>query len=326
MIFCMPATVAYGQTGITISFPLGNTIDVSKDDLLRMNVWVSNYNPQDGYYYLVITDPSGSIIKNKEVMIRQWTEGTWGSQVGHLADDYSMNGKYKATVRTDSGLSVTETFFVTGSKQLSSFSLQSGSSSSEGFSLAGVLNSVSNFGDGLADIFNSDNNSGSSSEGFSLAGVLNSVSNFGDGLADIFNSDNNSGSSSEGFSLADIFNSGNDDNNGGSSEESISSGSSEGFSLADIFNSGNDDNNSESSEESISSVLNGGGSSSEESISSSGGEGFSLVDVINQNHQQQSKSKKVTWANILCDEGSVFIVNQNTEDYQCTTTISYRTR
>lgn len=77
---------------ITINLVSGNVIDLDENpQMIRANVEIQNYNPQDGYHYMEITRLSdGEVIKNTEILPHliggSTSENLYGVQISYYLD------------------------------------------------------------------------------------------------------------------------------------------------------------------------------------------------------------------------------------------------
>lgn len=90
----------------------------SSSTLLRVYADITNFDPQDGYYFLRITqDATNSIISEGEILIREKSNGKAGADGAHmitedeLAPTGSMQGNYTVLVYTEYGTATGETTF-----------------------------------------------------------------------------------------------------------------------------------------------------------------------------------------------------------------------
>ena len=107
---------------ITINFTSGNIIDLDESpQMIRAEVLIHNYNPQDGYTYMEITRESdGEIIKNTEVMpkaIAGVEDNLFQVQILHYLEPggnvTQMMGDYILRIYSEYGISESvETFSI----------------------------------------------------------------------------------------------------------------------------------------------------------------------------------------------------------------------
>jgi len=99
---------------ITIDFISGNIIDLDKSpQMIRAEIQIHNYNPQDGYTYMEVTRVSdGEIIKNTEILpkaIGGEEDNLFQVQILHYiepgADTTNMIGDYVLRIYSEYGLS-----------------------------------------------------------------------------------------------------------------------------------------------------------------------------------------------------------------------------
>ena len=99
---------------ITINLVSGNVIDLDDNpQMIRANVEIQNYNPQDGYHFMEITRLSdGEIIKNTEILPHliggSTSENLYGVQILHYLDpgsnDDELIGDYGLRIYSEYGL------------------------------------------------------------------------------------------------------------------------------------------------------------------------------------------------------------------------------
>ncbi len=107
---------------ITIDFISGNVIDLDKSpQMLRADVLIQNYNPQDGYTYMQVTRVSdGEIIKNTEIFpkaISGIEDNLFQVQILHYLEPggnvTQMMGDYVLRIYSEYGISESvETFSI----------------------------------------------------------------------------------------------------------------------------------------------------------------------------------------------------------------------
>jgi len=97
---------------ITIDFITGNVIDLDKSpQMIRADVLIQNYNPQDGYHFMqVIRLSDGEIIKNSEIfpnVIGGDVDNLWRVQVLHYlepdANEENLIGDYELRIYSEYG-------------------------------------------------------------------------------------------------------------------------------------------------------------------------------------------------------------------------------
>jgi len=96
---------------ITIDFFTGNVIDLDKSpQMIRANIQIQNYDPQDGYHFMqIIRLSDGEIIKNTEIFPSVIGENLWRVQVLHYlepsANEENLIGDYGLRIYTEYGSS-----------------------------------------------------------------------------------------------------------------------------------------------------------------------------------------------------------------------------
>jgi hypothetical protein len=99
---------------ITINFTSGNTIDLDESpQMIRAEILIHNYNPQDGYTYMeIIRESDGEIIKNTEVMPKVFSgieDNLFQVQILHYLEPggnvTQMMGDYILRIYSEYGIS-----------------------------------------------------------------------------------------------------------------------------------------------------------------------------------------------------------------------------
>jgi len=102
---------------ITIDFISGNIIDLDDGpQMVRANVEIENYNPQDGYHFMqVIRLSDGEIIKDTEIIPKNITNELFGVQVSHylVPDEFEeeLLGDYELRIYSEFGSSEADEIF-----------------------------------------------------------------------------------------------------------------------------------------------------------------------------------------------------------------------
>ena len=105
---------------INVSIIGNSIIDLdSNDTLIRAYVDITNYNPADGYYMMrVIQIPTNQIIYDKEIVIREKSNGEAGADVAYMinTDDILQHGTdvlgdYTIEIYSEEGTAIGQTFF-----------------------------------------------------------------------------------------------------------------------------------------------------------------------------------------------------------------------
>ncbi len=107
---------------ITLNFTSGNIIDLDKSpQMIRAEIQIQNYNPQDGYTYMQVTRVSdGEIIKDTEIfpkVLGGVDDNLWGVQILHYLEpgqnDEILIGDYVLRIYSEYGTSESiETFSI----------------------------------------------------------------------------------------------------------------------------------------------------------------------------------------------------------------------
>jgi hypothetical protein len=106
---------------ITIDFISGNVIDLDKNpQMIRADVQIQNYNPQDGYHFMkVIRLSDGEIIKDTEILPKligsDVSDNLYGVQILHYlepdVDEESNMGNYELIIYSEFGSAETTSTF-----------------------------------------------------------------------------------------------------------------------------------------------------------------------------------------------------------------------
>jgi hypothetical protein len=106
---------------ITIDFLSGNVIDLDKNpQMIRADVQIQNYNPQDGYHFMkVIRLSDGEIIKDTEILPKligsDVSDNLYGVQILHYlepdVDEESNIGNYELIIYSEFGSAETTSTF-----------------------------------------------------------------------------------------------------------------------------------------------------------------------------------------------------------------------
>lgn len=96
---------------ISINFVSGDVIDLDENpQMIRAEIEIQNYNPQDGYHFMQITRLSdGEIIKDTEILPKAIVDDLYGAQVLHyleqVEDESELIGDYGFRVYSEYGTS-----------------------------------------------------------------------------------------------------------------------------------------------------------------------------------------------------------------------------
>lgn len=102
---------------ITIDFLSGDIIDLDKDSIMiRANIQIQNYDPQDGYHFMqIIRLSDGEIIKNTEILPKVIEDNLFGVQILHYLDpdqnEEEILGDYGLRIYSEYGSSETVSTF-----------------------------------------------------------------------------------------------------------------------------------------------------------------------------------------------------------------------
>jgi len=102
---------------ITIDFVSGDTIDLDKNpQMIRANIQIQNYDPQDGYHFMqVIRLSDGEIIKDTEILPKVMDDDLFGVQILHYLEpgnnESNIIGDYGLRIYSEYGSSETVSTF-----------------------------------------------------------------------------------------------------------------------------------------------------------------------------------------------------------------------
>ncbi len=109
-IFSIPTVFADEESAIIeINFLNGDIIDLDAGtQMIRADVTIYNYDPQDGYHYMEVSRVSDeTIIKDSEILPHYITDDTYGVQILHYLDpsvsDETLLGDYELRVYSEFG-------------------------------------------------------------------------------------------------------------------------------------------------------------------------------------------------------------------------------
>ena len=76
----------------------------SSNKLLRANVEIENYNPQEGYYYMqIVHTQTGTIIKESEIFPKYYADQLWTVPIAFMITNDVQLGIYEIQIRTEFG-------------------------------------------------------------------------------------------------------------------------------------------------------------------------------------------------------------------------------
>jgi len=108
------------ESQISVSIVGNSIINLDSDNrLIRAYVDILNFNPSDGFYYMrIVQTPTDKIITEKEIVIREKSNGEAGTDIAYLIDDDVINtngtiiqGDYAIEVFSENGNSIGATTF-----------------------------------------------------------------------------------------------------------------------------------------------------------------------------------------------------------------------
>jgi len=93
---------------ITIDFISGDIIDLDKTQMIRAEIQIQNYDPQDGYHFMeIIRLSDGEIIKNTEILPKVIDDNLYGVQILHYlepgTDQSDLIGDYALRIYSEFG-------------------------------------------------------------------------------------------------------------------------------------------------------------------------------------------------------------------------------
>jgi len=94
---------------IFINFLSGDIIDLDAgNQMIRAEITINNYNPQDGYHYMKVTKLSDlSVVKESEILPNYLNDTAWNVQILHYLDpseiEDNLLGDYELTVYSEFG-------------------------------------------------------------------------------------------------------------------------------------------------------------------------------------------------------------------------------
>ena len=104
---------------VTIDFISGNIIDLDKNtQMIRAEIQIQNYNPQDGYHFMqIIRSSDGEIIKTTEIFPKFVDDNLFTVQILHYLepdeDETNLIGEYGMRIFSEFGTSeITSTFSI----------------------------------------------------------------------------------------------------------------------------------------------------------------------------------------------------------------------
>ena len=88
----------------------------STDRLVRANIEITNYNPNDGYYFIRVTNQNTEeVIKESEILPKYIGNEIWGVQIAHLIPDQvekeEIIGDYLIEIYSEYGSAIASTIF-----------------------------------------------------------------------------------------------------------------------------------------------------------------------------------------------------------------------
>ncbi len=115
-------------TEISISLVGNEVVDIdSSNKLVRAQIQIENYDPQDGYYFMrVVNLSTGQIFKESEFIPRYIGEQNWGTQIAYMIPDDTSDqivGNYEIQVYSEFGSSESSVNFSVVSKDAPLWSL-----------------------------------------------------------------------------------------------------------------------------------------------------------------------------------------------------------
>ena len=56
----------------------------SENNMIRAEVVIENYTPSDGFYYMLLTNSTGDVVKETEILPKDRGNDMWGTQFAHM--------------------------------------------------------------------------------------------------------------------------------------------------------------------------------------------------------------------------------------------------
>ena len=94
---------------ITIDFISGNIIDLDENpQMIRADIQIQNYNPQNGYHFMkIVRSSDGEIIKDTEILPKVIEDDLFGVQILHYlepdTDESNLMGDYEMRIYSEFG-------------------------------------------------------------------------------------------------------------------------------------------------------------------------------------------------------------------------------
>ena len=172
VIFLIPASLAKAddetswteESQISVSIVGNSIINLdSNDRLIRAYVDILNFNPSDGFYFMrIVQTPTDKIITEKEIIIREKSNGQAGTDIAYLIDDDVVNingtiiqGDYTIEVFSKNGNSIGATTFsiIKPSVSQNTLIIENPESVEESNKIESELENVQNIPDWVKNIF-----------------------------------------------------------------------------------------------------------------------------------------------------------------------------
>ena len=122
IVLLFQTTLVYGDEELpvlTIDFLSGNTIDLDTNpQMIRADVKIYHYNPQDGYHFMqIIRTSDGEIVKTTEIFPKYVDDDLFSVQILHYLEpdalDDSLVGNYEMRIFSEFGTSeISSTFSI----------------------------------------------------------------------------------------------------------------------------------------------------------------------------------------------------------------------
>jgi len=74
----------------------------SENKMIRAKVVIENFDPGDGYYYMLVTDSSGNAVKETEIFPKYKGNQIWGTEMAHIVT-HDEPGTYQILIYTEFG-------------------------------------------------------------------------------------------------------------------------------------------------------------------------------------------------------------------------------
>ena len=80
----------------------------SENKLVRAKIIIENFDPSDGYYYMLVTDSSGNVVKDSEIFPKWKGNQIWGTEIAHIITN-EVPGTFQILIYTEFGTATATT-------------------------------------------------------------------------------------------------------------------------------------------------------------------------------------------------------------------------